>query len=89
MAHMRNDYGGLAGLVFVVFILIGIALTVLNSCAPTPSAPRDIVANLVNPCTRDKSQCYSIQGLYSKRECPGQRPWFVEASDHTFFMGCQ
>jgi hypothetical protein len=43
----------------------------------------------VNPCTADASQCYSIQGLYSKRDCPGQHAWFVESEGKEFFMGCR
>jgi hypothetical protein len=49
----------------------------------------DKLARHVNPCTADASQCYSIQGLYSKRDCPGQHAWFVESEGKQFFMGCR
>jgi hypothetical protein len=82
---MKRDYGGIFGLALVAFL----GAAALVNLLPSPKSAPDMVANLINPCTADSSQCYSIQGLYSQQGCPGQHPWYVEASDHWFFMGCQ
>lgn len=44
-----------------------------------------------NPCTVNRGDCYSIQGLYSKEDCPDQHPWYVWAGNppRWFFMGCR
>ena len=80
MAHMQKDYGAYAGLILVAFLFVGFVLMLANA---VPEKKH------VNPCTTDSSQCYSIQGLYSQRNCPGQHPWFVEVQDVEFFMGCR
>ena len=42
-----------------------------------------------NPCTVNEGDCMSIQGKYSKEDCPGQSPWYIEVDGHKFFMGCR
>ncbi len=75
MAHMRKDYGGLAGLIFVAFITLGVVLMLLNSCSPV---------------SKHKGEAsWTLQGETSHLDCPGQRPWYVESDGHSFFMGCQ
>jgi len=41
-----------------------------------------------NPCTLDTSQCYSIQGVYSQLNCPGQHTDFIVIDDHIYFLMC-
>lgn len=44
--------------------------------------------NPPNPCTVDAGQCYSIQGVYSQLNCPGQHVETVEVNGQSFFLGC-
>ena len=81
---MSKNYGGLAALILVAFVVAGLGCMAVSKLTPAPKP-----VPTVNPCTADASQCYSIQGLYSQPNCPGQRPWYVEASGQEFFMGCQ
>lgn len=41
-----------------------------------------------NPCTQNAGDCYSIQGLYSKPGCPGQRVETVEVDGRSYFLEC-
>jgi hypothetical protein len=76
---MRDNYGGVGALLLIIFVL----------CVVTVWLDMLLRGKHVNPCTANAGNCFSIQGLYSKPDCPGQRAWYVEASDHSFFMGCQ
>lgn len=70
---MKKDYGGLAGLVFVVFIAVGLVLMALNSCTTALHAGE---------------ASWTLQGEHSHLGCPGQYVETVEVDDQTYFLGC-
>lgn len=42
-----------------------------------------------NPCTLNRGDCYSSQGLYSHEDCSGQHPWYIWVDTRWVFMGCR
>ena len=77
MAHMRDDYGGAAGIaLFVILVFAAIAaLCFAASNWLAEHGPGD-----------------AIQGLYSHLNCdtqPGAHPWYVEVDNQRYFMGCR
>lgn len=49
---------------------------------------RETRASVVNPCTANRGNCFSIQGEYSQLHCPGQIERRVEIDDQSFFLEC-
>jgi len=62
--------------------MIGAALTVLVVMLLTGCGRH------VNPCTANRGECYSIQGVYSQLGCPGQHIETVDVDGQSFFLGC-
>ena len=75
-----KDLGRFAGITFIAFILLGLLLMALNSCAEHRMAQH-----------REKWELFSIQGETSYLDCegqPGTHPWYIENSGQEWFMGC-
>lgn len=53
-------------------------VVLLSGCASAPGLPH-----------REQWELYSIQGLYSKIGCPGQRPYYVDVDGVQMFLECQ